>query len=152
MQVRVEVAAGLEAVTISDVRMVGLGSANEASLVIRIYLYLDVNADGKANTGDVLIGQTLFPGDNGVAQFTGLNLTYATGATATWLFTADLSGAALDNQTLQIGLPALGGVSGVGQLTTGPINFSIGSPAPVGGVYILGPLHQTDARAWEIYE
>ena len=152
MQVRVEVTAELEAVTISDVRMVGLGSVNEASLVAPLYLYLDVNADGKANTGDVLIGEALFSGDNGEAQFTGLNLTYAAGATATWLFAADLTGAALENRTLQIGFAGVGGVSGVGQLTTEPINFSIGSPAPVGAVYILGPPRQTNARAWEIYE
>ncbi len=137
MQIHVAVDASLEAVNLTDVRVCASGTVNETTAIGNVYLYQDVDNDGKATAADVLLATTTFNGNDGTALFSGLSLTYATGTSLNWVIAADLTGAGLFGQTVTANLCSPPSVSGTGQLTNLPINLVLGNPVPSGALYTI---------------
>lgn len=159
LQVRVDVERDLEAVTISDVRICASGSCDETQSISNVYLYRDVDEDGLATAADQLLATSTFDSNNGTAHFSGLQLTYGANSYVYWLVAADLTGFATDGQTITANFCAENPISGVGQLTTGPIVVSVINPMPVGAVYTIGeaeptptPLPRNAVQSWEVYQ
>ncbi len=166
MQLAVQVVSNLEAVTITELALCAAGTVDETTGVTAVHLYLD-NGDGLVNpAGDVLIRSTTISANDGPVVFSGLQETYVSGTTRTWLVAADLTGAGQPGQTIQVTLcpPERPALVGTTQLTQVTLVYTIGSPTPVGSVLTISKTGPTPsptpipteppnrARRWALYE
>lgn len=159
MQIRATIQKDLEGITITDIRICAGGTADETALIQTLYLYTDVDEDGRATAADVLIGTATFDADNGMAHFGNLMLTYPQNTTVNWIVAADLTGNAQPGQTIQMALCAANPISGTGQLTTAPISVAFAAPPPLSAILTIGvptpsptPIPRNAAQGWERYD
>jgi MYXO-CTERM domain-containing protein len=99
---QLEIFADNEACTVSELTISASGSANDATDVSEVGLYLDANGNGLFDFMDTALAQPArFLRDDGAVVFTGLSRMLGRGARETWLVTYDLSGRATNGTTLR---------------------------------------------------
>lgn len=117
--------------TLTSLKLTASGSANDASGISGVSLYLDANNDGVLDNGDSLLSTGTYPLDNGVLT---LNFTSGIGAfgTANYLVAYNFSGSAPAG-TYQANVVGNSDVTGVNGATGQPV---VVTGAPLGGAVI----------------
>lgn len=96
-----------EEVGISSITVAGDGSGDEASEVMEVRLYHDVNSDGQLDDGDVLLGTGTFDEDNGTVELpasptSALMTGGASGAEKNALIVYVIRSSAISDKTYQV--------------------------------------------------
>ncbi|MHC4599502.1 MAG: hypothetical protein ACYS47_10895 [Planctomycetota bacterium] len=103
-------------VTVTSVTLAASGTLDDASEVLSVSLYRDVNANGRFEPGtDAPLGvPSSFAVDDGTVTFSGLSRTVPAGGSDHWLVVYDLSPDAIIGRTFRVEIAAAGdvGISG----------------------------------------
>lgn len=100
-----------DAFTLTGIRLRSTGTGNDATGVIGVSLYADVDSTGTVGGSDVLLGTVAVPTNDGEAVFTGLSLNLPVSANVYLLAAYALNGTPTNGQTFQLNLEAAANIT-----------------------------------------
>lgn len=113
-----------DAISLTGVRLRSTGTGNDATGVISVALYSDVDSSGTVGGSDVLLGTVAVPRDEGEAVFTGLGLNIPVNTNVHLLGTYALNGTPTNGQTFRLNLETAANASAQKVSDASAVTFS----------------------------
>ncbi|MDP3775913.1 MAG: S8 family peptidase [Gemmatimonadales bacterium] len=113
-----------DAFTLTGIRLRSTGTGNDATGVIGVSLYADVDSTGTVGGSEVLLGTVAVPTNDGEAVFTGLSLNLPVSANVYLLAAYALNGTPTNGQTFQLNLEAAANITAQKVSDASDVTFS----------------------------
>lgn len=157
MQMKLE--NNFEEVGISEITIVGSGTANELTDVAEVRLYHDANGDGQLDDGDLLLGTGAFVENDGSVDLaaspnTALMTGGASPTVANALVVYVIRSSTVSGKTFQAIFPnnsditSSGGACGIGDFTGAPVTGGVLTTAYGGVSATVGAFNSTDGYVY----